>query len=54
MVRNAIDALSGRGGAIDLSIDCDHDAALLCVRDDGPGIPADLRHKIFEPGVSSK
>ena len=54
LVRNAIDALSGRGGAIDVSVDEDATLAYIRVRDDGPGIPLEVRATLFEPGITTK
>ena len=54
LVRNAVDALSGRGGTIGISVEDLGATAELMVRDDGPGVPPELRASLFEPGVSSK
>ncbi|MGH7583241.1 MAG: sensor histidine kinase [Gemmatimonadales bacterium] len=54
MVKNAIDALQGRGGRITLAVDADPAAAVVRVIDDGPGIPREIRRTIFEPGVTTK
>jgi len=54
LVRNAIDALSGRGGCITLRVDCDDARARISVRDDGPGIAPEVRSRLFEPGVTTK
>ncbi len=54
IVKNAVDALSGRGGRVDLEVTAAGSAARISVRDDGPGIPAGQRAEVFEPGVSSK
>ncbi len=55
LVRNAIDALSGRGGAVTLSVCCDEsDTASVSVADDGPGIAPEVRGRIFNPGVTTK
>lgn len=54
LVRNAIDALSGRGGTIRVDVADMGQAATICISDDGPGVPADLRARVFEPGVTSK
>ena len=56
IVKNAIDALSGRGGRIEIEVQgggTDR-AGKLSVRDDGPGVAADMQGKLFEPGTSSK
>jgi signal transduction histidine kinase len=54
LVRNAVDALSGRGGTIGISVESNGTTAELLVRDDGPGVPAEIRASLFEPGVSTK
>jgi len=54
LVRNAIDALSGRGGAITIEVKGGAGNASITVTDDGPGIPLDIRSTLFEPGVSTK
>jgi signal transduction histidine kinase len=54
LATNAIDALAGRGGTIDLSTARVGDAARVRVADDGPGIPRELRTRVFEPGFSTK
>jgi len=56
LVKNAVDALSGRGGRVDVRVEGGGDgaAARVSVRDDGPGIAAAVRSQLFEPGVSTK
>jgi signal transduction histidine kinase len=54
VVRNAIDALSGRGGRIDVTVVATARAAQVSVRDDGPGVPVEVRDQLFEPGISTK
>ena len=54
LVRNAIDALSGRDGTIQVTVRSHHGVVRVTVLDDGPGIPAPLRAKVFEPGVTTK
>jgi signal transduction histidine kinase len=55
LVKNAVDALAGRGGAIELeTAPRAEGGALIAVSDDGPGVPRDLRSRIFEPGFSTK
>lgn len=54
LVRNAIDALSGRGGTIRITVARTPTEAQLTVADDGPGIDPEVRANIFEPGVSTK
>jgi len=55
LVKNAVDALAGRGGRIIVATRALADGgAVVTVTDDGPGIPRDLRARIFEPGFSTK
>jgi signal transduction histidine kinase len=54
LVRNALDALSGRGGRIELAVRDEGACASVRVRDDGPGIPPEVRANLFEPGISTK
>jgi len=50
---NALDA-QPRGGAIDLDVAICGRLATIQVRDRGPGLPAELRDRLFEPFVTSK
>ena len=54
LVKNAIDALQGRPGAIILRIGAEDDMGAIRVIDDGPGIPKELRRTLFEPGTTTK
>ncbi|HET9582202.1 MAG TPA: HAMP domain-containing sensor histidine kinase [Gemmatimonadota bacterium] len=56
LIKNAIDALEGRGGRITLSVGPGEEprTAWIEVADDGPGVPRALRKRIFETGVSTK
>jgi signal transduction histidine kinase len=56
VIKNAIDALSGRGGRIDVTVDAAGGGrtARVSVRDDGPGVPVEVRPQLFEPGISTK
>jgi C4-dicarboxylate-specific signal transduction histidine kinase len=54
LVRNAVDALSGRGGTIDVSVVSNDETAELMVSDDGPGVSPEIRATLFEPGVTTK
>jgi signal transduction histidine kinase len=54
IVKNAVDALAGRGGKILLSVSGDQKHVHVRVSDNGPGIAAEVRGRIFEPGVSTK
>ena len=55
LVKNAIDALAGRGGRMDMSATrAARRRARVRVADDGPGVPRELRARIFEPGFRTK
>ena len=54
LIKNALDALSGRGGRIDVRVEAVGETARVSVRDDGPGVPLEVRTRLFEPGVSTK
>jgi signal transduction histidine kinase len=55
LVKNAVDALAGRGGRIVVAAKARAGGgATITIADDGPGIPRDLRARIFEPGFSTK
>jgi signal transduction histidine kinase len=54
LVKNAIDALSGRGGRVELRVSAAGTTGRLVVADDGPGVPLEIRAQLFEPGVSTK
>ena len=52
LIRNAIDnavRYTPPGGWVDVSLVIDDGFALLAVEDTGPGIPVDLRERVFEP-----
>jgi signal transduction histidine kinase len=54
LVKNAIDALSGQGGQVSVQVEMHGAAVRVSVADDGPGVPADVRRRLFQPGVSTK
>ncbi|HEY9479413.1 MAG TPA: ATP-binding protein, partial [Gemmatimonadaceae bacterium] len=55
LVKNSLDALAGRGGRMYITTKrLDPDRVRLRVADDGPGIPRELRARIFEPGFTTK
>lgn len=51
---NALDALRGRGGHVDLDLRAAPEGAILLVSDDGVGIEPELRARIFEPLATTK
>ncbi|UCC47959.1 MAG: HAMP domain-containing histidine kinase [Gemmatimonadota bacterium] len=56
IIKNAVDVLAGRGGRIQVSAESAEAGRSVRIRflDDGPGVPHELRKKIFEPGTSRK
>jgi signal transduction histidine kinase len=55
LVRNAIDALAGRGGRVEVRAEpLPEGGARLVVADDGPGVPREMRTDIFKPGFTTK
>jgi signal transduction histidine kinase len=55
LVKNAIDALAGRGGSIVVGVEpVPGGGVRVRVADDGPGVPRELRRKIFSAGFSTK
>jgi signal transduction histidine kinase len=55
LTKNAIDALAGSPGNVRIFAKAMPEGRLrVRVEDDGPGIPRELRGKIFDPGFSTK
>lgn len=55
LIKNSLDALAGRDGEIRVTYDgVRAGEAVFHVRDDGPGVPTQVRGKLFEIGVSTK
>src|SRR5690348_5315214 len=55
LTKNALDALAGRGGRITITADrVDEERVRVRVMDDGPGVPREIRSRIFEAGFSTK
>lgn len=56
LVRNAAEAVSGRGGGghVWIRTRADDDGVVIEVADDGPGIAPELRDRLFDPFVSTK
>jgi PAS domain S-box-containing protein len=53
---NAIDAMEARGGSlmIDFSVNAQANQAGVCFRDTGPGLPPEVKAKLFEPFITTK
>lgn len=54
VVKNAIDALAGRGGKILIATHAEGGEVHVHIADNGPGIDPLVRERIFEPGVTTK
>jgi signal transduction histidine kinase len=55
LIKNAVDALAGRGGTVRVETDTAPESGVLVrVADDGPGIPRELQRRIFKPGFTTK
>lgn len=52
LMRNAIDAMTGRGGTLTLGMALEDAELVLRVADTGPGIPKSVRARLFEPFVT--
>ncbi|HXM37277.1 MAG TPA: HAMP domain-containing sensor histidine kinase [Gemmatimonadales bacterium] len=53
LLRNAAEAMQGRG-AIDVTVAGDGSGLAITIADHGPGIPAELRQRVFEPYFTTK
>jgi signal transduction histidine kinase len=55
LVKNALDALAGTGGRIEISAGSASPRRVeIRVSDTGPGVAPEIRKRIFDPGVSTK
>ncbi|RKH05982.1 HAMP domain-containing protein [Corallococcus sp. CA053C] len=54
LVKNAEEAMTGKGGALRVRVKGTDVDAVIEVEDDGPGIPAEHRARIFEPYFTTK
>jgi len=55
LTKNAIDALAGRGGRVTISAqELPEGRVRIRVKDNGPGVPRELRKRIFDAGFSTK
>ena len=54
LMKNAVDALAGRGGRIYITTARVPEGVRIRVADDGPGIPREIRARVFDAGFSTK
>jgi signal transduction histidine kinase len=54
LLKNATEAVEGAGGVVGVRLRQEGDRVVIEVRDDGPGIPAANRERLFEPFFSTK
>lgn len=55
VVKNALDAMAGTGGSITISArPAERRWVVVRIRDTGPGVPSDIRDRVFDPGVTTK
>ncbi|RKG85483.1 ATP-binding protein [Corallococcus terminator] len=54
LVKNAEEAMTGKGGSLRVRVKGTDADAVIEVEDDGPGIPAEHRARIFEPYFTTK
>jgi len=53
LIGNAVEAMEG-GGKLEIKTGIEDEEAVICIRDSGPGIPPEIRERIFEPFFSTK
>ena len=53
LIRNAREALP-KGGQVVMRVQCDDGQVAICIDDDGPGIPDEVRSTIFDPIYTTK
>lgn len=53
VIDNAIDAMD-QGGMLKITVDKDGPQVMVCIQDNGKGIPEDLQSKIFDPFFTTK
>ncbi|MGB9724676.1 MAG: ATP-binding protein [Chloroflexia bacterium] len=51
---NAADAMAGKGGLLEIRGWQDGERVRLAIRDTGPGIPEEIRERLFEPFITTK
>lgn len=52
LVGNAVEAFGGRGGRVEITVTESEEWAEISIYDNGPGIPAAIKEKLFEPFVT--
>ncbi len=54
LAKNAVEAQSGHGGELRMSVKVNKDRVIVCVDDTGPGIPTNDLDRIFDPFYTTK
>lgn len=54
LVSNAVDSLDQAGGLIEVNVRTEGRRAIICIRDNGRGIPPEVVSRVFEPFFSTK
>jgi len=52
LLRNAAQAVTGREGIVEVSIEVRENEIAIRIDDNGPGVPIEQRDAIFKPGVT--
>jgi signal transduction histidine kinase len=53
LIENAAEA-SPADAAVDVGVDADGEEVVVVIRDHGPGLPEDVRRRLFSPHVTTK
>ena len=55
LIHNAVQAIGNKaGGSIAISVECKDEKIVIAIRDNGGGIPDDMKEKVFVPSFSTK
>jgi two-component system NtrC family sensor kinase len=54
ILKNAAEAFETEGGRVEISVRNKDGGVLIEIGDNGPGIPTEVRERVFEPFVSTK
>lgn len=54
LIQNAIDALPDKGGMLELVLESRSDGQIVCIIDNGEGIPEEIQNRIFDPFFTTK